>query len=40
MITSKTKGVINIIAVIDAELAENANKLRRFPNLACMKIAG
>jgi len=30
--------VIGIIAVIDAEI--NEGKLRRFPNLACMKIAG
>ena len=32
--------VIIIIAVIDAELAENVRKIRRFPNLACMKLAG
>ena len=32
--------MINIIAVIDAELAEKPGKLRRFPNLACMKISG
>ena len=30
--------MINIVAVIDAEI--NGGKLRRFPNLACMKIAG
>jgi len=32
--------VIIIIAVIDAELSENVRKIRRFPNLACMKLSG
>jgi len=29
-----------IVAIIDAEIAENARKIRRFPNLACMKLSG
>ena len=37
MATKLKKGVLEIITIIDAELAEG--KLQRFPNLACMKIA-
>ena len=31
--------MIPIIAIVDAEIAENPSKLRRLPNLACLKLS-